>query len=287
MGNNNGYELLASHKPITLGSVLRLIGKKKVNKIPAGATVTTALLEMSKDNYEVLLIEPVDNERPLVFSGYSVVSKLVDTKPSDYGAFLVSPCLLYCLSAGTVYKESDIISLFHVFESTTFGFSMIHDETNRIIGKISVSDLLPMYESGFLSSNLLVEDVASGPIFSMSKGSQVIDCLREMESRKYRKVRITGTSKVVSDRLIFSRVFDEKRLQRITKTPQHLLDETLEDLVPVQGTWISGKKTISEAAKLLTKTDQGFLLVDEGIITPWDLIIKPWRMGSLKVSTVI
>jgi CBS domain-containing protein len=276
--------LLTADKPITLGYVLRLIGRKKVAKIPAAATVTSALLQMSKDNYEVLLIEPVDNERPLVFSGYSVVSKLVDTKPSDYGSFLASPCLLYCLSAGTVYKGSDLLSLFHVFESTTFGFSMIHDEVDRIVGKITVSDLLPLFESGFLSSNLLAEDVASGPVFSMSKGSKVIDCLREMESRKYRKVRITGTNSVVSDRLIFSHVFDEKRLQRISKAPQHLLDDTLEDLEPVQGTWISGKKKISEAAKLLTKTDEGFLLVDEGILTPWDLIIKPWRMGNLRIS---
>ncbi|MDG6921879.1 MAG: CBS domain-containing protein, partial [Nitrososphaerota archaeon] len=205
-------------------------------------------------------------------------------KPSDYGSFLVSPCLLYCLSAGTVYKESDLLSLFHVFESTTFGFCMIHDETNRIIGKIAVSDLLPLFESGLLASTLLVEDVASGPVFSMPKGSRVIDCLREMESRKFRKVRISGTTMVVSDRLIFSRVFNEKRLQRITKTPQHLLDETLEDLGPVQGTWISGKKSIPEAAKLLAGTDQGFLLVDEGIITPWDLIIKPWRMSGLQIS---
>lgn len=262
-----------------------MIGRKKVSKIPAAATVTAALLEMAKDNYEVLLIEPVDNERPLVFSGYSVVSRLVDIKPSDYGPFLVSPCLLYCLSAGTVYKESDLLSLFHVFESTTFGFSMIHDEANRIMGKITLSDLIPLFETGLLSSNLLVEDVASGPVYSMSKGSRVIDCLREMESRKYRKVKITGTTMVVSDRLIFSHVFDEERLQRISKTPQHLLDDTLEDLEPVQGTWISGKKKISEAAKLLTNTDQGFLLVDEGIVTPWDLIIKPWRMGNLRILT--
>lgn len=263
---------------------MKLIGKKRVAKIPASATVTSALVQMRKDNYEVLLIEPVDNERPLVFSGYSVVSKLVDTKPSEYDAFLRSPCLLYCLSAGTAYKESDLVSLFHVFETTTFGFSMIHDEANRIVGKITVSDLLPLYQSGFLSSNLLVEDVASGPVFSMPKGTKVIDCLREMESRKYRKVKIFGTTLVVSDRLIFSHIFDEKRLQRIAKAPQHLLDVTIEDLEPVQGTWISGKTKLSEAAKLLTKTDQGFLVMDDAILTPWDLVIKPWRMGDLRIS---
>jgi len=269
---------------ITLGYVLNLVGKRKLAQIPAAATVTTALAQMRKDNYEVLLIEPVDNERPLVFSGYSVVSKLVDMKPSDYGAFLESPCLLYCLSAGTVYKESDLVSLFHVFESSTFGFSMIHDEADRIFGKITVRDLLYLFQDGLLSSDLRVEDVASGPVFSMSKGARVIDCLREMESRKYRKVKISGTTSVVSDILIFSQVFDEKRLQRISKAPQHLLDDTLEDLQTAQGTWISGKKRISEAAKLLAKSEQGYLLVDEGIVTPWDLIIKPWRMGNLRIS---
>ncbi len=269
---------------ITLASVLKIIGKKKLLKIPAAADVTSALAKMHEDHYEVLLIDPVDNERPLVFSGYSVVSKLVHMKPSEYGAFLKSPCLLYCLSAGTVDKESDIISLLYVFESTTFGFSMIHDDADKIIAKITVKNLLPLFQEGLVSSNLNVEDVASRPMFSMSKGSKIVDCLHEMVSRKFRKVKIAGTSSVISDMEIFSHLFDEKRLQRISKTPQHLLNDTLEDLEPAQGPWIDGKKKLPEAAKILANSGDGFILSDEGIITPSDLIIKPWRLGALRIS---
>ena len=172
----------------------------------------------------------------------------------DFSNRLAS-CIAYQL--GTVNKESDLVSLFHVFESTTFGFSMIHDEADRIFGKITVRDLLNLFQDGLLSSDLRVQDVASGPVFAMSKGARVIDCLHEMESRKYRKVKIAGTTSVVSDILIFSQVFDEKRLQRISKTPQHLLDDTLEDLQTAQGTWISGNKGISEAAKIIGEIRAG------------------------------
>ncbi|MHB1867508.1 MAG: DUF294 nucleotidyltransferase-like/CBS domain-containing protein [Nitrososphaerales archaeon] len=279
--------MLTADNRITLAYVLKLIRKGKLAKIPAAATVISALAQMRNDDYEVLLIDPVDNERPLVFSGYSVISKLLDAKPSEYEAFLRSPCHLYCLSAGTVGKESDLLSLLHVFESTMFGFSMIHDEADKIFAKITVNDLLPLFQEGLLSSTLLVKDVASAPMFSMSKSAKIIDCLREMENREFRKVKIAGTSSVITDRRILSHLFDEKRLQRISKTPRHLLDDTLEDLDSAQGPRIDGKKSLSEAANLLTKAEHGFLLADDGIITPWDVIIKPWRLGDLRVSNKI
>jgi len=273
-----------SNNRVTLENVLELIGKRKLAKIPGSASVASAIAQLRNDDYEVLPIDPIDNERPLVFSGYSVISKLLETEPSEYGTFLKSPCLLYCLSGGTVSKESDLLSLLHVFESTMFGFALIHDKANKIFAKITVNDLLTLFQHGMLSSKLLVKDVESAPMFSISKGAKIIDCLREMESREFRKVKIAGTSSVITDRLILSHLFDEKRLQRVSKIPQHLLDDTLEDLESIQGKWIDGRKNLSEAAESMTRANHGFLLTDNGIITPWDLIIKPWRLGDLRIS---
>ena len=73
-----------------------------------------------------------------------------------------------------------------------FGFALIHDEANRIFAKITVNELLPLFQNGFLSSKLLVKYVASAPMFSTSKGAKIIDCLREMENREFRKVKNSG-----------------------------------------------------------------------------------------------
>jgi len=86
-------------------------------------------------------------------------------------------------------------------------------------------------------------------MFSISKGAKISDCLCEMENREFRKVKIAGTS-VFTDRLIFSYLIDEKRLQRISKIPQHLLDETLEDLESIQGNGLTGRKIFQRQPNL-------------------------------------
>ena len=236
-----------------LDHVLKLTGRKKLATVPASADVVTALGQMSKNNFDILLVDPIDNERPLVFSEYSIISKLLDKDPGQYGAFLRSPCLLYCLSGGTTGRNSDLQSLLHVFESTTFGYAMVHDEIGRIFTIVSVNDLLPLYGRGMLSSNLRVSDVISTPVFSMSRGSKIIDCIREMTSRKFRKVKLANCQVVISDKEIFSHLFNHDRLLRMFKSPQHLLDGTLEDLEGAQVEWIDGKGTLAEAALLMDR----------------------------------
>lgn len=272
---------------LTVANVLRSSGKKKrLVNLPAHATVVEALALMQKSDFESLVVDPIDNQRPLVFSGYSVMSKLLDTKPSGYAQFLKSSCLLYCLSSGTISKDSDIPSLLHVFESTTFGFSMVHDEINQIFSKISLNDLLPLFNQDLLSSDLLVDEVASSPVFSMSRGSRIVECMAEMESRKFRRIKVANSSSIISDKEVLSYLFNEPRLERIAKVPQHLLDGTLEDLDPVHAEWIDGRANISKAANYMTDYKHQFLLTDKGIVTPWDLVIKPWRLGNLKISKV-
>jgi hypothetical protein len=272
---------------MTIGRVLKLSGKRKLSKIAASETIVSALIQMRKNNHEQLLIEPVDHERPLLVTGYSVISRLLETKPGQFASFLKSPCLLYCLSGGTIGKDSDLQSLLHVYEATTFGFAMVHDEINQIFSKISVVDLLALFSEGILSSDISIQQVASSPAFLMSRGSTILECMREMEKRKFRRVRIAGGSSVVSDAELFSYLFDEKRLEIISRTPQHLLDGTLEDVDPIQGMWIDDKENISKAARIMLQSKQQFLLTDNGIVTPWDLTLKPWRLGALRIAQTL
>lgn len=268
---------------MTVGRVLKLSGRKKLLKIPASESILSAMSLMLKNNHEQLLIEPIDHERPLLVTGYSVISRLLESKPLQYATFLKSPCLLYCLSSGTISKDSDLQSLLHVYEATTFGFAMVHDEINQIFAKVSIEDLLTLFSEGILSSDISIDQVASRPAFLMSRGSTILECMREMETRKFRRVRINGTFSVVSDREIFDYLFNEKRIEAISRTPQHLLDGTLEDVDAIQGMWIDDRENISKAARIMVQSKQRFLLTDSGIVTPWDLIIKPWRLGALRI----
>lgn len=270
----------------TLSKALALAGERKLARVSSEATMITAIRLMRKNEFAELLVED-NREKPRAFTSYSVISKLLSVSSSDYEEVLQSPCGESSLAAGTINVESDLLSLFHVFESTTFGFAFVHDNSRRIVGKISTKNLLALFAKEVLASKLSINDVLSAPIFSMPRKSKLTDCLHAMESRKIRKIQITGTDVVISDKQILSFVFDEKRLEQVLKTPRRLLDDTLEDLDgDLQVQRVDGERNISEAAKILAEKGHDFLLSDRGIVTPWDLTIKPWRLGELEVFPV-
>ncbi len=269
-----------------LAEVLNLVGERKPATISAAASVSSAISLMLKNGFQELLIDsvPQSGQTRRIFSGYSLISKLLSTPPSKYEEFLRSSCGDVSLAVGTISIDSDLLSLFHVYESTTFGFAVIHNASDKILGKISIKDLLGLFDSGMLSSKLSINDVASQPIFSLPRGTIIVDCLRQMESRKFRKIQLTGTTSIVTDKQILSYIFNDRRLQQISKTPQHLLDYTLEVLDTVQAPWMEGNKNVSEAARMLAEKSHDSLLTEHGIVTPWDLVIKTWRLGELHVS---
>jgi len=210
---------------------------------------------------------------------------LLETRPENYGHLLDSPCLDSSLVVGTVGEESDLLSIFHVYESTTFGIAIIHNSKDKeIVGRLTVRDLCRLYQSGVISASLVIDDVASSPIFNLPKNAGLRQTLKELETRKFRKIQVAGTDRIVSDKQILSHIFDEKRLDTISKTPERLLEGTLEEVHPASSLRIDGKRSVKDAAKLLGEREYECLLTERGIVTTWDLIIKPWRLGELRVS---
>lgn len=265
---------------------MELVGEKNPAQVAPGSEVIEAIKTMQSNNFQELLVSSTEvGGRPLILSSYSIISKLLSVTPLGYDDFLHSACVESALSVGTITDQSDLISLLHVFESSSFSFAIVHDSQNKLCGKLSIKNLLNLYGLGFLSSNLRISDVQSEPVFSMSRGTKIVDCLRELEIRKIRKVQLVGTGSVISDKQLLSHIFNERRMVRISKSPQHLLDDTLEDLESVQTTRIDGHKSISEAAMTLIEKGADSFLTERGIVTPWDLIIKPWRMGELRVES--
>ena len=180
------------------------MGIERPKVIHSKETVSSAIAQLQENNFGVLRIEDdLDEEkissssRPLIFSGYSIISKLVELRPSRYRDFLDEPCVEGALAVGTIGDKSDLQSLCHVFESTTLGYALVHDyeKKNSSNGSIvTVKDLLKMYQKKFISSRLSVNDVASAPMFALSRGTRLDRTLAEMVRRKFRRVQILGTS---------------------------------------------------------------------------------------------
>ena len=266
---------------------LASVGSVLLPSIPASSSTLDAIRELRRSDSEAILVKKTGESAETALhavSGYSIIARLSNFEPKHYSAFLSESCINSALSIGEVSMKDDLISLLHMFETTEFGYAMVDRSGIKTPHIMTVRSLLKLYEFDTVSSDLVAREVASSPVFSVPRSEQLRDALREMLNRKFRRVLVSGTKKVVSDRQILNYAFDETRIRAINERPERLLDGTLEELEAQEAIWSEGNKSLKAIAKLMTSGRQDCALTDDGIITPWDLVLKPWRLGRLSVT---
>ena len=220
---------------------------------------------------------PKQKKRLAVF-GFSCLAKLLESAPKEYGKFLELPCESASLQLSTVDVDDTIEKLLRVFEKTKFGFAWV--ESEKLGGFASLRDLLELYGNGAIDTSMTVEQVAS-PVFSMSADSTLKMVLKEMFNHRFRRIFVDGENSLVTDRRIISYIFSSSRLTTSTKKPETLLDAKLGDLDKMKPIPISGKTKIKKAASSMKDAVEECLICDKGVITPWDLVMKPLIAQSL------
>jgi CBS domain-containing protein len=223
--------------------------------------------------------KPGQRKKLAVF-GFSCLSKLLETPPREYGKFLELPCEKASLELSTVNVNDTIEKLLQVFQRTKFGFSWV--ESDRLGGFASLRDLLELYESNVIDTEMTVEQVAS-PVFSMPPDSTIEGVLREMFDRRFRRMFVAGEDSLVTDRRIISYIFSASRLTASTKKPETLLDAKLGDLDKMNPIPIPGKTKIKKAAASMKNAVEECLICEKGVVTPWDLVMKPLISKKLQV----
>ena len=225
-------------------------------------------------------------------AGYATLSRLLETKPSQRGRFLDQPCESVALELSIISDSKDIESLIQVFESTKFGFAWVEGKS-EVGGFAGLRDLLSLYENSILSTNLSVDDVAS-PIVSLPANSTLKQTIEEMFDRRIRRMFVADTDGVISDRKIIDYLFSTARLTQVQKNiyvfssaeePETLLDAKLGDLDAIHPEEISSESSIKEAAMTMAGKIEECLICKKGVLTPWDLIMKPWLQGKLTISS--
>ncbi len=221
---------------------------------------------------------PKQKKRSAVF-GYSCLKKLLETEPEDLGKFLELPCEKASQELSTIKKTRDIAALLKVFEKTKFGFAWV--ESEKLGGFASLRDLMGLYSKGVISTDMTVGEVAS-PIFSMPPDSRVEAVLKEMFSRRIRRVFIKGRKTLVTDRRMIAYIFSTPRLTETSKHPESLLDVQLGDMDAMEPYFLGEKTTLKKAAYVAGKLIEECLVCEKGVVTPWDLLMKPLTLGRLQ-----
>ena len=216
-------------------------------------------------------------------SGYSSLSE-IHLNQGDITNLLAKPCENFSVIMKTIKAESDIKDLLRIISRTGFGCVCIERNSGKeVCGMVSLRDLLALYDRSIFFSELSVGDVASSPVFSLPKSATLEVALGEMLKRGIRRIFVAGTDKVVSDRSFINHVFSLSRLQVAGKSLD-LLETEIGEIEGSHPDKISSKTSIKEAAEHMMQTSQGCLVCDRGVVTPWDLVVKPWKLGKLSVS---
>jgi CBS domain-containing protein len=210
------------------------------------------------------------------------LDELLKTDSDEYEKFLYSPCVKAAKELARIKADDNIESFLHLFQKSGFGFSWVESKTAS--GFASVLDSLELYANGLIESDMTVGETAS-PIFSLPGETKIDAALQEMFDRKFRRVFVEGKNRLLTDRRIIGKVFSTERLPLASKNPKLFLDLKLADIEAAEPLYVKENARIKQAAISIRKVSEETLVCEKGVVTPWDLVIKPLEIGKLRINS--
>ena len=219
---------------------------------------------------------------PRALHGYSLLKRLLALGPGGFWKFVEKPCEDAAQSIGTVNADQELESLFEVFMKERFGFAWINSKDGTGV-PVSLADVLELYRTRAIESDLTVRDVAS-PIFALPGMTPLRQALLFMFSHRFRRVFLAAGESFISDRSMISHIFSPAVLHKLAAEPNSVLESPIADIEKSRPRRVPGRTALKAAAKSLGG-DIGQCLTSRGtVITPWDIIMKPWKTDSLRLN---
>jgi len=268
------------------------IFRRPLQTIEAGASIFAAGTLLDIPRRDVFAIASAlgpdvrlfsQNRRLRAFSGYGLLGALVRTPAKGYYRFLFERCERASLPLPCIDAGSSLSRVFEVMSKTRIGWLLARRDVEYAM--VTLADLLPLYERGVLATDLLLKDVSTDKVFTLAAGARLDDALRGLIERRVRRVFLSGTRKFVSDREIMEHIFSPERLRVVRESPEKMLESPLWRVGPASAAKASPGLGVAEMATALDATSGAHcVLAGSGLVTPWDLIMKPWTMGRLKIA---
>src|SRR5271169_6173116 len=188
------------------------------------------------------LVVDVTAARPRALHGYSLLKRLLALGQGGFWKFIEKPCEDAAQSIGTVGADESIERLFDVFLKERFGFAWISD-TERSGVPVSLADVLELYKTGTIESDLQVKDVAS-PIFALPGMTPLRQALLFMFSHRFRRVFLAAGGSFISDRSIISHIFSPAALHKLAGDPNSVLDMPIAEIEKSRPRRVPGRTTL-------------------------------------------
>jgi len=271
---------------LKIGSALpRLLERRYPTVRPTYPLLTVLYLLRIQDIMAVPITDNGNNRRAVF--GFSILPKLVTLTAKNFDQYLAGPCEQGSDELDSFGMDDDVEKLLESFKKTKLGVALVN---GKVKGEsrtsfVSLVDLLRLYKTKQMESDMVVEEVAS-PLLSMPGRSSVREAVKTMFKLRQRKVFIAGERMFVSDRSIVDRFLSPASLVRVPGEREGLaLDariDTLKKTAPIE---VAARTSLHAAALQLRREWGPCLTIQDrdAVVTPWDVIMKPWESGRLTI----
>jgi hypothetical protein len=271
---------------LKIGSALpRLLERKYPIVKPSYPLLTVLYLLRIQDMAAVPVTED-GTKRRAVF-GFSILPKLIELTPKNFDAYLQGPCERASEDLGCFTMNDDVETLLDEFKKRRLGVSLVCGEVRgeERTSLVTLVDLLRLYKTKHFTTDMSAVDVAS-PILAMPGRSSVREALQTMFRLRQRRVFISGEPMYISDRSIIERYLSPASLIRDRDGPDTgVLDGRIDGLKKTAPIEVALRTSLQSAAiRLRSEWGPCLLIKDKGaVVTPWDVIMKPWEAGRLTI----
>ncbi|HJT10738.1 MAG TPA: CBS domain-containing protein [Candidatus Nitrosotalea sp.] len=118
-------------------------------------------------------------------------------------------------------------------------------------------------------SKLTVSDISKKKINTFRKDQTIKEIIESMFKNKTRKLMLEGTSEFISDRIIIQKI---SRDLNCLHGVGNFLDMKGNEFKLDKAKKVSNQTTMEEACAILYEMQSPYLLLSDGVVTPWDVI---------------
>lgn len=219
---------------------------------------------------------------PRPMGGYSILTKMLE-KGNPYG-FLLFRNVGSLLGGSQIPLTSgdSLGTLLERFHETKFGHSVVVFARGPVI--LGLSNLIDLYQSGRLETSLTCQEVASPILPGIARTSTVEEAAAAMVKNRVRRLLIEGDeNSMITDRTLINLLFSRESLDWILDHGGAVPPVQVSQLSPVRLVEVKGGTRIPEAARRFDPRGGEALRCSGGIVTPWDLVMKPFGTDRLSL----
>jgi predicted transcriptional regulator len=214
-----------------------------------------------------------------VILGYNVL-RLVDTK-TVWSAFYQTKIADSKMRVLLAKPEDDVQTIVRSILHHGWGYAIAVNTSGaptNLIGLLDIAEFL--VKSGYTAkvTNVRARDNASNPLISISEKTSVMAATQTMLDKHVRRLFVTESDLVVSDRGIIKWLLSPANLGKLRDAPGEVLSASVSSLGPLlhKPIFVGQDLDAATALQLINKEDARCLITNDkmNILTPWDLTVS-------------